>query len=195
MVQKQPDERRTLDEHGIIFVTGEIDVGTAREVGEKIIEFNISQEIDSIQLMISSTGGQCAAGFAIVDLMAWSRLPVFCTGIGMVGSMALAIFMAGEKGHRVVTPRTSILSHRFSALVLGNHSELLAHRREEDLMHRRVLAHYLQHTRLTSEDEVTSRLLRDVDTWLSPEEAVELGIADVVQQDRAPGRVVEEVAR
>ncbi|MFH1566693.1 MAG: ATP-dependent Clp protease proteolytic subunit, partial [Gemmatimonadota bacterium] len=112
-----------------------------------------------------------------------------------VGSMALAIFMAGEKGRRVVTPRTSILSHRFSALVWGNHSELLAHRKEEDLMHRRLLEHYLQHTHLRNEEEVTARLLRDVDTWLSPEEAVELGIADVVQRDRTPARPVAEAAR
>ena len=195
MGRKEPTERRTLDEHGIVFVTGEIDAGTAQGVCEKIIEFNVSQESDSIQLIISSAGGQCAAGFAIIDLMAWSRLPVFCTGIGMGGSMALALFMAGDKGHRVVTPRTSILSHRFSAFVMGNHSELIAHRREEDLMHGRLLEHYLQHTHLSSEEEVTSRLLRDVDTWLSPEEAVELGIADLVQRDRAPAPSATEVVR
>jgi len=192
MERKQADEKRTLDEHGIVFVAGEISEGTSREVCEKIIEFNVAQTTDSIQLLISSGGGQCAAGFAIIDLMAWSRLPVLCTGIGMVGSMALAIFMAGEKGRRVVTPRTSILSHRFSALVWGNHSELLAHRKEEDLMHRRLLEHYLQHTNLSNEEEVTSRLLRDVDTWLSPEEAVQLGIADVVERDRVPASASSE---
>ena len=105
--------------------------------------------------------------------------------------MSLAVFMAGEKGHRVITPRTSILSHRFSAMSFGNHSELIAKRKEEDLMHRRLLNHYIEHTKLESEDEVASKLLRDVDTWLTAEEAVKWGIADVVQgrgEDKEKGQ-------
>ena len=182
--KKDPSERSTLDEHGIIFLSGEIDGGRAESVCEKIIEFNVGQDVDLIQLLINSPGGQCAAGFAIIDLMDWSRLPIYTTGIGMVASMALALFMAGEKGHRVLTPRTSVLSHRFSAFSFGNHSELVARRKEEDLLHQRLLDHYLAHTHLQSQDEVTDRLLRDVDTWLSPAEAVEFGIADTIQADR-----------
>ena len=187
MARKEPDERRTLDEHGIIFVSGEIAKDSATAICEKIIEFNVSQDPGFIQLIINSGGGQCAAGFAVIDLMDWSRLPVYTTGIGMVGSMALAIFMAGDKGHRVLTPRTSVLSHRFSAINWGNHSELVAHRKEEDFLHRRLLGHYLSHTLLDSEEEVTERLLADVDTWLTPEEAREMGIADIIQPDRKVG--------
>ena len=139
--KKDPSERSTLDEHGIIFLSGEIDGGRAESVCEKIIEFNVGQDVDLIQLLINSPGGQCAAGFAIIDLMDWSRLPIYTTGIGMVASMALALFMAGEKGHRVLTPRTSVLSHRFSAFSFGNHSELVARRKEEDLLHQRLLDH------------------------------------------------------
>jgi hypothetical protein len=38
--------------------------------------------------------GLNAAGFAIIDLMEWSRLPIYTTGIGMIASMGLAVFMA-----------------------------------------------------------------------------------------------------
>lgn len=31
--------------------------------------------------------GSCPAGFAIIDIMEWSRLPIFTTGIGMIASM------------------------------------------------------------------------------------------------------------
>ena len=190
MSKKDPAERNTLDEHGVIFVSGEIDNGTTESICSQIIEFNLSQDHDFIQLILNSPGGMCSAGFAVIDMMDWSRLPVFITGIGIVGSMALAIFMAGEKGRRVLTPRTSILSHRFSALNWGNHSELIARRREEDLMHRRLLDHYLHHTALSTQEEVTDTLLRDVDTWLTPEEAIEYGIADVIQADRKPALIV-----
>lgn len=182
-------ERKGLDDYGIIFISGPIEPGTAQTVCEQIIRINVAEEADMIQMIINSPGGTCAAGFAIIDLMEWSRLPVYTTGIGMVASMALAVFMAGEKGRRVVTPRTSILSHRFSAMSVGNHSELIAKRKEEDLMHERLVRHYIEHTTLRTEADVTGKLLRDVDTWLTPDEAIGWGIADVVQGK--PGRRAE----
>jgi len=179
--KRNGEEKKGLADYGIIFVSGAIEEANAQSICERIIQMNVAQETDFIQMIINSPGGTCSAGFAIIDLMEWSRLPIYTTGIGMIASMALAIFMAGEKGHRVITPRTSILSHRFSAFSCGNHSELIAKRKEEDLMHQRLLRHYTEHTKLQSDDEVISKLLRDVDTWLSADEAVELGIADTVQ--------------
>ena len=184
MAEKDGAEKKGLDDYGIIFISGEIDQERAQSVCEKIIEINVAHNCDFIQLIINSHGGLCSAGFAIIDMMDWSRFPVYTTGVGIISSMALAVFMAGEKGHRVLTPRTSILSHRFSAFSYGNHSELLAKRKEEDLMHRRLLDHYIQHTKLKTDEEVVKKLLGDVDTWLTPQEAVELGIADVIQHDR-----------
>ena len=183
MTKKDSAEKKGLDDYGIIFISG-IDQERGQSVCEKIIEINVGQNCDFIQLILNSDGGLCSAGFGIIDMMDWSRFPVYTTGVGIVASMALAIFMAGEKGHRVLTPRTSILSHRFSAFSYGNHSELIAKRKEEDLMHRRLLDHYIQHTKLKTDQEVMEKLLKDIDTWLTPQEALELGIADVIQHDR-----------
>jgi ATP-dependent Clp protease protease subunit len=184
MSKKDAAEKKGLDDYGIIFISGDIDEGTAQTVCEKIIEMNVTRNCDFIQLIVNSHGGLCSAGFAIIDMMDWSQLPVYTTGVGIIASMALAVFMAGEKDHRVLTPRTSVLSHRFAAFSYGNHSELVAKRKEEDLMHRRLLDHYIQHTGLKTEEEVVKKLLRDVDTWLTPQEAVEMGIADKVQFDQ-----------
>ena len=181
MKEKENGHKKGLEDYGIIFVSGPIEQGNAQSVCEKIIQINVAEEADFIQMIINSPGGTCSSGFAIIDLMEWSRLPIYTTGIGMIASMSLGIFMAGERGHRVITPRTSILSHRFSAMSFGNHSELIAKRKEEDLMHGRLLRHYVEHTNLKTEAEVTASLLRDVDTWLTSEEAVKWGIADVIQ--------------
>ena len=124
------------------------------------------------------------AGFAIIDMMEWSSLPVYTIGIGMIASMGLLIFMTGEKGRRVITSRTSILSHRFSWVNLGHHSQLVAARKEEDLAHDRIVAHYQRCTSLKDRGELEDKLLRDVDTWLSPEEALEYGIADIIEPVR-----------
>jgi len=173
-----------LKDHGIIYISGEIDDDTSERVCKEIIEFSLDDKIESVQMIINSPGGEVAAGFAMIDIMEWSRLPIYTTGIGRIASMALLVFMAGEKGRRVVTPRTSILSHRFWAMVWGSHSDLIARRKEEDLIHDRIIEHYLKYSEMKTVEELEKTLLRDCDTWLSPDEAVRFGIADVVEESK-----------
>ncbi|MCK5437017.1 MAG: ATP-dependent Clp protease proteolytic subunit [Desulfobulbaceae bacterium] len=179
--EKEQDEKG-LKDYGIIYVSGSINDGTSESVCKEIIEFNITGEVDHIQMIINSPGGSCPAAFAIIDIMEWSRLPIYTTGLGMIASMGLLMFMTGMKGRRVITPRTSILSHRFSWITAGNHSQLLASRKEEDLEHRRIVDHYLRYTNIDSQEKLEEYLLRDVDTWLSPEECIKFGIADIVEK-------------
>jgi ATP-dependent Clp protease protease subunit len=181
MSGKKERDRKTLEDRGILYLSGSIESGGVEALSRQIIELNLNGALDCIQLLVNSPGGEVSAGFALIDIMDWSRLPVYTTGLGMLGSMGLLVFMAGEKGHRVLTERVSVLSHRYSWWCMGTHSELLARRKEEDLIHRRILDHYLRHTGLASVEELQKTLLRDVDTWLTAREAVELGIADVVE--------------
>ncbi len=181
MKKKNGEESKSLKDYGIIYLSGGIESSTAQSVCEQIIEINVAGEIDHIQMIINSQGGSCSDGFAIIDIMEWSRLPVYTAGIGMVASMGLLVFMAGESGRRVITPRTSILSHRFSSISVGNHSQLLAGRKEENLMHERIVNHYLQYSNVDEKEKLEKTILRDVDTWLSPAEAIDFGIADIIE--------------
>jgi len=173
--------RPDLDEYGILNLFGEITGDSAGSLCRQIIQINVEGKLNKIQLLINSGGGDCHAGFALLDIMDWSRIPIATTGIGVVGSMALLAFMAGQRGSRVLTPRTSLLSHRYFAVHGGNHSQILAFRKQEDTVHETIVNHYLRHTRLKTREEVEEMLLRDVDTWLCPREAVELGIADIIE--------------
>jgi len=173
-------EEKVLSDYGIIYLSGSINEAKAESVCKEIIEFNIKGNINQVQMVVNSPGGTCTAGFSIIDIMEWSNIPIYTTGIGMIASMGLLIFMTGEKGHRVVTPRTSILSHRFSAMNIGNHSQLIAGHREEDMLHERIL-NYMTYSNIKDSKELENYLLRDVDTWLSTDEAVQSGIVDVVE--------------
>ena len=185
--RREKGGERGLGEFGIIYVSGAIDGGAAESVCKEIIEYNIKAEVNQIQMVINSPGGSCPAGFSIIDIMEWSRIPIYTTGIGMIASMALLVFMTGDKGRRVITPRTSILSHRFSAFSAGSHSQLIAGRKEEDLEHERILQHYLAYSNIKDKAELEKYLLRDVDTWLTPDEAIQHGIADRVEHVRKRG--------
>jgi len=48
-------------------------------------------------------------------------------------------------------------------------------------MHDRIVSHYLQYSAFDTKDKLEETLLRDVDTWLSPKEAISYGIADIVE--------------
>jgi len=170
-----------LKDYGIIYMSGILDDSASEDVCKEIIEYNVTGKVDHIQLIINCPGGQTSAGFAIIDIMEWSKLPVYTTGIGMIASMGLLLFMTGKKGRRVITPRTSILSHRYSAMTIGNHSQLLAGRKEQDLAHDRIVEHYMNYSNINSKKGLEEYLLRDVDTWLSADEAVKYGIADIIE--------------
>jgi ATP-dependent Clp protease, protease subunit len=181
MIKQDTEPSKGLKDYGIIYLSGTIDAGTARSVCEQIIEINVAGAIDHIQMIINSPGGSCTDGFAVIDIMEWSRIPIYTAGIGLIASMGLLVFMAGEKGRRVITPRTSILSHRFTAMSTGNHSQLIAGRKEEDFLHGRIVDHYLQYSGIDTQTTLEETLLRDVDTWLSPEEAKGFGLADIIE--------------
>ena len=174
-------EGSDLGDQGILFLNGEITDESARSICQDIIALNLKGKVPRIQLLVQSQGGSCTAGFAIVDLMEWSRIPVYTTGLGILASMGLLVFMAGHRGHRTLLPRSILLSHRFSTAFAGNHSQLLAARKMQDLVNERIVAHYLAYSNVRDRARLEETLLRDVDTWLTPEEAVEYGLADVVE--------------
>lgn len=180
-MESKTERTDKLKDYGIIFLPSTISAGSAEGVCREIIEFNVSGNVDHIQMIVNCSGGNVSAGFAIIDLMEWSTIPIYTTGIGMVASMGLLIFMAGKQGRRVLTPRTSILSHRFFSLAMGSHSQLIAGRKHEDALHERIVDHYKFYSKIKDSDVIEKKLLKEVDEWISPQEALEYGIADIIE--------------
>lgn len=133
-----------------------------------------------LTLMINSPGGAVHAAFALIDVMKGSAIPVRTVGLGMIASCGILTFMAGQKGHRVITPNTSILSHQYSWGSRGKEHELFAVVREFEMSTERMIAHYKKCTGL-SEKKIREVLLPPEDVWLSAEEAVDYGIADEIR--------------
>jgi ATP-dependent Clp protease protease subunit len=181
---KKDGSLASLDELGIIMINEGIDEDVSKTFIEKIITLNQSDKFNHITVILHSYGGYLSSGFSIVDFMDWSPLPVHVFAVGMAASAGIMITMAGEKGHRYCTPRTSFLSHHFWGLKLGSYPELVAERKYEDQLRNGIIRHYTEHTNLKTEKEVLKYLLRDTDTWLTPEEAKEYGIVDHITDDR-----------
>lgn len=169
-----------LAERGVLTCFGTIDSALVDRLVEEILEANDRRQFDHIRLYIRSEGGDLLAAFALLDIIAWSRLPVATVAMGLVASAALMVLMAGAAGRRSVLPRSSLLSHRFSTMTAGNHADLIAKRTMEDLAWQRVLDHYRRHTGINDQERLERELLPPTDRWLTPEEACSLGLVDHV---------------
>jgi ATP-dependent Clp protease protease subunit len=112
--------------------------------------------------------------------MRGSAIPIRTIGLGQIASAGLMIFIAGDKGMRILTPNTSILSHQYSWGAIGKEHELFATVKEFDLTTKKMIQHYKKCTGL-SEAKIREVLLPPQDVWLSPQEAKKLGLCDDVK--------------
>ena len=164
----------------------DIDTGSCKSAIEFILENNFNNEVKKpkeLNLIICSPGGDLSAAFALIDVMRGSSIPIKTTGLGMIASAGLLIFISGTRGKRLLTPNTSILSHQFTWGSFGKEHELFAAVKEFDLTTKRMIQHYKKCTGLSDKD-IRKYLLPPQDVWLSAPEALKLGICDNVKEMR-----------
>lgn len=178
-------QQTTMADKGIYHFCSDFSLHSCKDAIAWILDSNLQQnrEFDHLTLIISSNGGDVFAAFALIDVMRGSSIPVHTVGLGIVASAGLLTFIAGEKGHRIITPNTSILSHQWSAGMSGKEHELIATQKQYDLITDRFHAHYKKYTGL-SKKIIETKLLPAHDVWLSAEEAIEYKLADKIKDLR-----------
>ena len=171
----------SVEECGIYLLMDEISDTSCKDVISFIISKNLTKPYPKyLQLVINSPGGDLNSAFAVIDTMKGSAIPIYTVGLGCIASAAVLIFMAGEKGKRVLTPNTSILSHQYSWGTYGKEHDLFATVKEYELTTYRMLTHYKKCTGLT-EKKIREFLLPAEDVWLSAKQAKKLGLCDSVK--------------
>ena len=128
-------------------------------------------------LYINSPGGVVTAGLAIYDTMRHVACPVGTLCLGQAASMGAVLLAAGQPGMRLALPSARIMVHQPSCGFRGQASDAAIHT-QEMLRLRAVLDAILAAATGLAPDAV--KALTDRDTYLSAEEAVELGLVDAV---------------
>jgi len=177
-------EPRSLDEYGIFLLSDEIDDSNVDEAIRFILEANLNGHHDHITLIINSPGGYVTSGFALIDIMEGSKVPIHTVGLGQIASMGLNIFIAGAKGHRSLTPNTLVMSHQWAGGRWGKEHELIAQQKQDEIVTRQIIKHYVKCTGL-NEKKVREILLPAHDVFLTATEAKRLGICDIVKEFRS----------
>lgn len=140
------------------------------------------RSIDSatpIQLSIHSPGGEVFDGLAIYHALK-ARGNVDVRVEGLAASMASVIAMAGRT---VAMPRNAYLMiHNPNGVAIGNSSDMRQLADLLDKLKASLVAAYRDKTKKKDED---ISMMMDAETWLTGEEAVAMGFADVVTDELA----------
>jgi ATP-dependent Clp protease protease subunit len=165
---------RLLNER-IIFIGSAIDDDVANLVVAQLLHLESEDPDKDISIYLNSPGGVVYSGLAIFDTMRFITPDVqtICFGIAM--SMGALLLAGGAKGKRMVLPNARILIHQPTGGYQGQASDIEIHAKESLFLRRRLDELYAELTGQSME-RVNADMERD--RFMSPEEAVEYGLAD-----------------
>lgn len=183
----------SLSSFGVFPIFSAIDEVVSERCVEFILKANIMLKPDfPLTFFINSPGGNVTDGWAITTMMETSGNPISTVAIGEIASMGLMIFVAGDKGLRIMTPNTLVLAHQWSAGLYGKQHELVAARKMHGQVEDQFIAHLRKHTKM-SEKMIREKLLGPSDSYLTPEECLKYGICDVISNplNRNDGEIID----
>lgn len=134
-----------------------------------------------IDFYLSTYGGSADDMFALYDVMRRIRneTEIHTLGLGKVMSAGVLLLAAGTKGERRIAKNCRVMIHSVAA---GNHGNLQDLTNElgaiQDLQ-KMYIRSLVAETNMT-ESDLKEMLDRNVNVYLSAEEAVKLGIVDII---------------
>ena len=136
---------------------------------------------EPVEFYVNSAGGVASDMFAIYDFMRQSRegMEIHTHGLGKVMSAAVLLLAAGTKGERKIGKYCRVMIHS----VIGGSSGALHDLKNEMKEIQAIQDMYID--ALASETKLTKKKLKEmfsknVNVYLSAEEAVKYGIADII---------------
>jgi len=176
---KRADDGQS-EEPRVVGIFQDIDEKKAEEV---IYAFRLylSDSDKDIELYISTDGGRASDMFSIYDFMreAKSKVDIVTFGLGKVMSAGVLLLAAGTKGKRKVGRTCRIMLHSVVAGNAGPLHDLKNEMKETQKIQDLYIKALCAHTNFTP--TVLKKLfMKNVNVYLSAEEAVERGIADII---------------
>jgi len=166
----------------IVFLVGTVNDTVASLITAQLLYLESENPKKEISFYINSHGGLVTAGLGIYDTMQYIKPPVSTLCIGQASSMGSFLLAAGEKGKRLSLPNSRIMVHQPSAGFQGQATDIEIHAKEILDLKKRLNKIYSKHTK-KSEDEIKKALERD--KFMSPAEAKDFGLIDVVVEKRS----------
>ncbi|MFH1158187.1 MAG: ATP-dependent Clp protease proteolytic subunit [Pseudomonadota bacterium] len=149
-----------------------------KERRQKALKAEIRKGLPPIIMEINSPGGSVTSGFAIYDVMCAIKTPIITIGSGMQASMGATIMQGGT--WRYVYKDSSFMVHGLSSGTEGKTGKMAL-----DIEYCRRLEEQLKdaYVSSTGRNRVYWGHVFTTDTFLSPENAVKIGLIDGIIPD------------
>lgn len=165
----------------IVFLVGPVEDHMANLVVAQLLFLESENPDKDINLYINSPGGSVTAGMSIYDTMQFIRPDVATLCIGQAASMGAFLLGAGAPGKRIALPNSRMMLHQPSGGSRGVAADIEIQAQEILLMRERLNAIIAEHTGQSIETVAKDT---DRDFWMSPDQALEYGLVDKVQETR-----------
>ena len=165
----------------IIFLVGPIDDNIASLVCAQLLFLEAENPKKDISMYINSPGGVVTSGLSIYDTMEYIRPDVSTVCIGQAASMGSLLLTAGAENKRYCLPNARIMTHQPSGGFQGQASDIEIHAKEIINLRSRLNNIYVKHS---GKKIAEIESLMDRDTFLSPQDALKLGLIDEVVDKR-----------
>ena len=165
----------------IVFLGSEVEAGAANLIVAQLLFLEAEDPDEDIRLYVNSPGGDAYAGLAIYDAMQYVKPDVQTYCIGMAMSAGAMILAGGAAGKRHVLPNSKVMIHQGSGGTRGTPADIQIAAREILALTHRYAEVIARHSGRDVE-----QVMKDIDRdrFLTPEEAVEYGLADKVLPTR-----------
>ena len=178
----------------VIFLTGEVNDYQADLLCAQLLFLEAENPDKDIHFYINSPGGSVTSGLAIYDTMQFIKPDVSTTVIGQAASMGSLLAQAGAAGKRYVLPNSRTMIHRVSSGTRGTGGSVhvqememednIRHLQEAKELNKRLTELYVKHNSSGKTYEELFETMK-FDTFLSAQEAVDWGLADMVLEKRS----------
>ena len=141
----------------------------------------LQEVIKPFEIIISTNGGNADEMFAIYDTMRWIRegVEIETFGLGKVMSAGTLLLAAGTKGKRKIGKHCRVMIHSVIGGSIGPMHQLDNEMKEVKSIQESYIKAICEETNLT-ERKLRGLLKKKVNVYLTAEEAVEHGFADII---------------
>jgi len=141
----------------------------------------LAKEVEPVEFIVSTEGGDATDMFAIYDAIRHLRagMDIETFGLGKVMSAGVLLLAAGTKGKRKIGKYCRVMLHGVASTSAGNISNLKTEMAEIKKMQEMYIDGLAAETNLTK-SQLKRMMNKNVNVYLSAEEAVKYGIADII---------------
>jgi ATP-dependent Clp protease protease subunit len=136
-----------------------------------------NQNHKPIHLVISTYGGSVDEMFSLYDTIKFLPCPVHTIALGKVMSAGVLLLASGVKGKRLIGRSARIMIHPVSGGLYGNVFEALNEVKEHERLQTLMSDALMKETKM-SKVEIDKLMKAGHDCYLTPEEAIRMGIVD-----------------